>query len=270
MTDRPLTLVEDSLTDQTVSPRHELIFRPSHPPERLHEWARHYHAAARSPVRNWRMLLRRVMRAWRTTREQAYYVVKRTVEFAFAAALLLVLSPLLLFIAVAIKATDGGPALFWQKRVGLWGAPFDFPKFRSMVVGAEKMVDTLVEHNHHGASITFKIKQDPRVTWIGQFVRRFSLDEVPQLWCVLRGDMSLVGPRPALPREVIHYTQADRRRLGVRPGMTCIWQVSGRADVPFKRQVEMDVEYVESYSLWLDVKLVASTVPAVLTGRGAY
>jgi lipopolysaccharide/colanic/teichoic acid biosynthesis glycosyltransferase len=132
------------------------------------------------------------------------------------------------------------------------------------------MVATLKGHNHHGDSITFKIKLDPRVTWIGSLIRRFSLDELPQLWCVLRGQMSLVGPRPALVREVENYTQAHRRRLGVCPGLTCIWQVSGRGDVPFEKQVEMDVEYVENHSFWLDVKLVASTVPAVLSGRGAY
>ena len=179
-------------------------------------------------------------------------------------------SPILLFVAVAIKLTDGGPVLYWQKRVGMWGELFNFPKFRSMVIDADKKVDELKAQNHHGDSITFKIKRDPRVTWIGRFIRRFSLDEFPQLWCVLKGHMAFVGPRPALPREVDLYTQAHRRRLGVRPGMTCIWQVSGRADVPFERQVQMDVDYVESHSLWLDIKLVASTVPAVITGRGAY
>jgi lipopolysaccharide/colanic/teichoic acid biosynthesis glycosyltransferase len=184
--------------------------------------------------------------------------------------LILGTSPLLLFIAIAIKATDRGPILFWQSRVGAWGKVFAFPKFRSMVVGADRMVDTLIDHNHHGNSITFKIKRDPRVTWIGRFIRRFSLDEFPQLWCVLRGDMSLVGPRPALPREVNHYTPAHRRRLDVCPGLTCIWQVSGRADVPFERQVQMDVEYVESHNLWLDLRLILSTVPAVISGRGAY
>ena len=147
---------------------------------------------------------------------------------------------------------------------------FDFPKFRSMIVGAERVVETLAEQNHHGDSITFKIKRDPRVTRVGRLIRRFSLDEFPQLWCVLTGEMSLVGPRPALPKEVDNYTQEHRRRLEVRPGLTCIWQVSGRADVPFERQVEMDVEYVERHNFWLDIRLVASTVPAVITGRGAY
>jgi lipopolysaccharide/colanic/teichoic acid biosynthesis glycosyltransferase len=205
-----------------------------------------------------------------TSRQRTYRIAKRALDFTFAAALLIFSSPLLLFIAVAIKLTDGGPVLFWQKRVGMWGRVFDFPKFRSMVVGADSMVETLIDHNHHGDSITFKIKQDPRVTWIGRFIRRFSLDEFPQLWCVVCGEMSLVGPRPALPREVENYTQANRRRLGVRPGLTCIWQVSGRADIPFERQVEMDVEYVDSHNFWLDLKLVASTVPAVISGRGAY
>jgi lipopolysaccharide/colanic/teichoic acid biosynthesis glycosyltransferase len=204
------------------------------------------------------------------TQEAAYRVAKQTFDILFAATLLIAFSPLLLVIAIAIKLTDGGPVLFWQKRVGMWGEEFDFPKFRSMIVGADKIVDTLAAHNHHGDSLTFKIKRDPRVTKIGLFIRRFSLDEFPQLWCVLRGQMSIVGPRPALPREVRHYTQEQRRRLGVRPGLTCIWQVSGRADVPFDRQVQMDVDYVENHSFWLDLRLVASTVPAVITGRGAY
>jgi lipopolysaccharide/colanic/teichoic acid biosynthesis glycosyltransferase len=204
------------------------------------------------------------------TRQRAYRIAKRAFDFAFAAALLLVSSPLLALIAVAIKLTDGGPVLYWQERVGMWGEVFAFPKFRSMIPKADQLVDTLMDHNHHGNSITFKIKRDPRVTWIGRLIRRYSLDEFPQLWCVLCGQMSLVGPRPALPREVDNYTQAHRRRLGVCPGLTCIWQVSGRGDVPFEKQVEMDVEYVESHSFWLDVKLVACTVPAVLSGRGAY
>jgi len=252
-----------------VSPGIEVPFR--HPPsQRVHEWARHYQRVAKTPARNWRSTRRRGERALHATRERAYRIAKRTLDFTFAAALLIFSSPLLLFIAVAIKLTDRGPVLFWQKRVGMWGQLFNFPKFRSMVVGADRMVETLIDHNHHGDSITFKIKRDPRVTWIGRLIRRFSLDEFPQLWCVLRGQMSLVGPRPALPREVENYTQAHRRRLGVRPGLTCTWQVSGRADVPFERQVEMDIDYVDSHNFWLDLKLVASTVPAVISGRGAY
>jgi lipopolysaccharide/colanic/teichoic acid biosynthesis glycosyltransferase len=253
-----------------VSPGIEIPFVTNPRSGRVHEWAQHYQRVAKAPARIGRRIRRRAERAANMGRERLYRITKRAFDFVFAATLLTLSSPLLLFIALAIKLTDCGPVLFWQKRVGMWGQTFDFPKFRSMVVGADRMVETLIEHNHHGDSITFKIKRDPRVTWIGRFIRRFSLDEFPQLWCVLIGQMSLVGPRPALPREVENYTQADRRRLGVRPGLTCTWQVSGRADVPFHRQVQMDIDYVESHSFWLDMKLVASTVPAVITGRGAY
>jgi lipopolysaccharide/colanic/teichoic acid biosynthesis glycosyltransferase len=238
--------------------------------QRLLELAQRYERVAKIPARSWRRTRRRSERTLHAAREKTYRIAKRAFDLSFAAALLLLSSPLLLLIAAAIKLTDGGPVLFWQKRVGMWGQTFDFPKFRSMVLGADKIVDALRDHNHHGDSITFKIKRDPRVTWVGRLIRRFSLDEFPQLWCVVRGQMSLVGPRPALPREVSYYTQEHRRRLSVRPGLTCIWQVSGRADVPFDRQVQMDVEYVESHNFWLDLRLVASTVPAVITGRGAY
>jgi lipopolysaccharide/colanic/teichoic acid biosynthesis glycosyltransferase len=253
-----------------VSPVLDITFDPESQSERLRDLAHRYQRVAKLPMRSWRRTRRRGERSLHAARENAHRIAKRTFDVAFGVALLVLSSPVLFFIALAIKLTDGGPVLYWQERVGLWGQVFAFPKFRSMMVGADDIVDTLAEHNHHGASITFKIKRDPRVTWIGRLIRRFSLDEFPQLWCVLRGQMSLVGPRPALPREVSYYTQEHRRRLGVRPGLTCIWQVSGRADVPFERQVQMDVEYVESHSFWLDLKLVASTVPAVITGRGAY
>jgi lipopolysaccharide/colanic/teichoic acid biosynthesis glycosyltransferase len=114
------------------------------------------------------------------------------------------------------------------------------------------------------------MKDDPRITWIGKIIRKFSIDELPQLWCVLRGDMSLVGPRPPVPREVALYSLADRRRLEITPGLTCIWQVSGRGDIPFPQQVKLDVDYIESQSFWVDLKLLFLTVPAVLTGKGAY
>jgi lipopolysaccharide/colanic/teichoic acid biosynthesis glycosyltransferase len=119
-------------------------------------------------------------------------------------------------------------------------------------------------------TLTFKMKNDPRITWIGRIIRKGSIDELPQLWCVLKGDMSLVGPRPPVPREVALYTLADRRRLDAMPGLTCFWQVRGRGDIPFPQQVQLDVEYIESQSLWLDIKLLFQTVPAVLFGKGAY
>lgn len=239
-------------------------------PRSVEEWARRYRRAGRLPTRSLRKIRRCGKAAMLGARQAAYRVTKRIFDVAFALLLLTLFSPLMLLIAAAIKLTDGGPVLYWQERVGMWGETFPFPKFRSMVVKADEMVESLIDKNHHGASVTFKIKRDPRVTCIGRLIRRFSVDEFPQLWCVVRGQMSLVGPRPALPREVNKYTQEHRRRLGVRPGMTCIWQVSGRGDVPFERQVQMDVDYVESHNFWLDIKLVLSTVPAVLTGRGAY
>jgi lipopolysaccharide/colanic/teichoic acid biosynthesis glycosyltransferase len=196
--------------------------------------------------------------------------VKRGADVVVAATLLVALAPLFAVIAVAVKLTDGGPVLFWQTRVGRWGRPFRCPKFRSMVPNAEALLAQVQAINHHAEGVTFKARRDPRVTWVGRILRRFSLDELPQLWCVFAGHMTLVGPRPAVPREVAQYTLADRRRLEVTPGLTCIWQVSGRGDVPFPRQVEMDVEYIETQSPWLDLKLLVRTVPAVVSGRGAY
>ena len=197
-------------------------------------------------------------------------VVKRAIDIAASTALLLALSPLFLSVAVLIKLTDRGPILFWQTRVGRWGREFPFPKFRSMVVNAEQVRQQLLAQSDHEDSITFKMKRDPRITWIGRIIRKLSIDELPQLWCVLRGDMSLVGPRPPLPSEVEQYSLSDRRRLEVIPGLTCIWQVSGRGDIPFAEQVELDAQYIESQSLWLDILLLLKTVPAVLLGRGAY
>jgi lipopolysaccharide/colanic/teichoic acid biosynthesis glycosyltransferase len=139
-----------------------------------------------------------------------------------------------------------------------------------MVPDADKIAHSLAEQNHHGVSITFKMKRDPRVTLVGRIIRRFSIDELPQLWCVLTGEMTLVGPRPALPREVIKYSLAERRRLDVKPGLTCSWQVNGRGDLPFDQQWKLDVDYIESRNLTVDLKLLIQTVPAVLLGRGAY
>ena len=195
---------------------------------------------------------------------------KRFLDIAVSAGMLLLLMPLGAVVALLIRCTDGGPALFWQTRVGYRGRRFAFPKFRSMVVNAEALRDKLESLNSHGDSLTFKMKRDPRITWIGRIIRKLSIDELPQLWCVLAGDMSLVGPRPPLPREVELYSPADFRRLHAVPGLTCTWQVSGRGDIPFDKQVELDVHYIENRSFWLDLKLLFLTVPAVITGRGAY
>jgi lipopolysaccharide/colanic/teichoic acid biosynthesis glycosyltransferase len=184
--------------------------------------------------------------------------------------LLIVLAPLLLAIAIVITLADGGPPLYWQRRVGYGGREFWFPKFRSMRVDADRLQGALRRYADHSASLTFKMRRDPRLTAIGRPLRTFSLDELPQLWCVLRGEMSMVGPRPPLPEEVAQYSETARRRLHVRPGLTCIWQVSGRSDIPFASQVVLDLHYIRHQSLWLDLKLVLLTIPAVLSGRGAY
>ena len=198
-------------------------------------------------------------------------IVKRTIDIVVSAVALVVLTPLFIIVAAAIKLEDPeGGVLYWQIRVGKWGREFPFPKFRSMVANAAELKDALLAQNDHKDSITFKMKDDPRITRVGRFIRRFSIDELPQFWCVLVGDMSLVGPRPAIQREVAEYTIKDRCRLEVTPGLTCIWQVSGRGDIPFDQQVRLDEEYILSQSLWVDLKLLLLTIPAILTGRGAY
>lgn len=202
---------------------------------------------------------------------------KRALDLVGATVATVLLSPLLVVVAACIKLTDGGPVLFWQRRVGIHGREFWFPKYRSMMVNADRLIRMLTTRNQHAAAgsekkkdVTFKMKDDPRITWIGKLIRKLSIDEMPQLWCVLKGDMSLVGPRPPLPAEVARYSPRDRRRLEVTPGLTCIWQVSGRGDVPFPEQVAMDIEYIETRSFWFDLKLIARTIPAVLRGKGAY
>lgn len=198
------------------------------------------------------------------------HIIKRTIDIAAAAMALLVISPLLLIVAILIKVNDGGPVLFWQVRVGKWGREFAFPKFRSMVIHAEQLKAAIASQSHHSDSITFKMKRDPRVTWIGRIIRKLSIDELPQLWSVLKGDMTLVGPRPAIVSEVAQYSLADRRRLNVKPGLTSLWAIQGRGDIPFARQVELDVAYIESQSLWHDLQILVKTIPAVLLGKGAY
>jgi lipopolysaccharide/colanic/teichoic acid biosynthesis glycosyltransferase len=197
-------------------------------------------------------------------------LLKRLMDITAALVLLVLLAPLLAVVAVCIKCTDGGPVLFWQTRIGQWGREFAFPKFRSMVMNAESLKDQLVARSDHADQRTFKMKRDPRVTWIGRIIRKLSIDELPQLWNVLVGQMALVGPRPPVPREVAQYTLQDRRRLDVKPGLTCLWQIGGRADIPFPQQVQLDIQYIESRSLRGDVGILLKTIPAVLLGRGAY
>ena len=195
---------------------------------------------------------------------------KRTVDIVGSVLLLFALSPFFAVIAVFIKFESPGPVLFKQIRVGKWGQTFGMYKFRSMYQDAERRREALEAQNEVPGGVIFKLKRDPRITRIGRFIRRRSIDELPQLLNVLAGEMSLVGPRPAIPSEVSLYTLADRQRLDVPPGITCIWQVSGRSEIPFDKQVELDIAYIEAQSLWLDMKLMLKTVPAVLSGRGAY
>jgi lipopolysaccharide/colanic/teichoic acid biosynthesis glycosyltransferase len=205
---------------------------------------------------------------WRST---APRMAKRALDLLVVVPAVVLLLPLFAVVALAIKLHDGGPVLYWQKRVGRDGREFAFPKFRSMRVHDERERERLLSTNEHGAEgVTFKMKRDPRITPVGRLIRRTSIDELPQLWCVLRGTMSLVGPRPPLPSEVARYTLEDRQRLCVTPGLTCIWQVSGRSEVPFPQQVQMDLDYIRKPSLWADIGLLLKTLPAVVRGRGAY
>jgi exopolysaccharide biosynthesis polyprenyl glycosylphosphotransferase len=198
------------------------------------------------------------------------YLVKRLFDMVASAVLLVLLLPLLALVALAIRLESPGPILFKQNRVGRWGRLFTMWKFRSMYTDAEARKAALMAENEMAGGVTFKMRNDPRVTRVGRFIRKTSIDELPQLWNVLRGDMSLVGPRPPVPAEVDQYSLSDRRRLEVIPGITCIWQISGRSEIPFEQQVELDVQYIESQSFWTDLKILLKTVPALLLGTGAY
>ncbi|MDD3474138.1 MAG: sugar transferase [Syntrophaceae bacterium] len=221
-------------------------------------------------VSRWRLWLRFYIKknAWMVVLEGSR-ALKRLIDIFGSAFGLLALSPVFGITALLIKLEDGGPIFFSQQRVGKWGRRFNMYKFRSMVVNADKIKNELLEKNETGGVI-FKMKKDPRITRVGRIIRKLSIDELPQLYNVLKGDMSLVGPRPSLPKEVDEYSLSDRRRLEVIPGLTCLWQVSGRSDINFEGQVRLDVQYLESQSLWGDIVLLLKTIPAVLLGKGAY
>jgi exopolysaccharide biosynthesis polyprenyl glycosylphosphotransferase len=196
--------------------------------------------------------------------------VKRVTDIVLTSVGLLMIAPLLLIVALLIKVDDPkGPVIFRQRRVGIGGNPFTMYKFRSMAVDAEQRLAELKEHNE-GAGPLFKIEDDPRVTRIGKFLRRYSLDELPQLFNVLTGSMSLVGPRPPLQTEVDEYADHIRRRLKVTPGVTGLWQVSGRSLLTWDESVRIDLNYVENWSLWLDLQIIFRTAYAVLAKKGAY
>ena len=194
--------------------------------------------------------------------------LKRVLDLVVSGCALVLLSPLFLITAILIKLEDRGPVFFKQTRVGLKGRTFSMWKFRSMIVNAESSKDKLLKQNQMHGGVLFK--PDPRVTKIGKWIRKFSIDELPQLVNVIRGEMSLVGPRPAVPREVIEYKVEDLQRLNVKPGLTCFWQAGGRNNIDFKGQVRLDVQYIRSESVWLDLRLLLKTIPAVLFGTGAY
>ena len=205
-----------------------------------------------------------------STKTQPFsYAMKRMFDIVASATGLLLLSPLLLVVAIIIKLTDGGPVFFTQKRVGLHGAHFGMLKFRSMVVNADALKDQLMAQNEMQGGIVFKMKNDPRITTIGRFIRKYSIDELPQIINILRGDMTIVGPRPAVPREVAQYKVWQRRRLSVRPGLTCYWQVSGRNEIGFDEWMQLDLRYVDNWNLVIDLELILKTFPVVFTGRGA-
>jgi exopolysaccharide biosynthesis polyprenyl glycosylphosphotransferase len=197
------------------------------------------------------------------------YLIKRLLDILVSFILLIVFSPLFLLTWIAIKIDDPGPAFYNQIRVKRWGDHFRMYKFRSMLVDADQMKVNLKEKNESG-EVIFKIRKDPRATRVGRVIRKLSIDELPQLWNVLKGDMSLVGPRPPLPSEVDNYDYEYRKRLDVKPGLTCFWQISGRSDINFRGQVKLDLEYIESQSFWTDFKILLRTIPAVIFGKGAY
>lgn len=215
--------------------------------------------------------------AWRVTVQSARFA-KRAVDLVLSSILLAAFSPLLLTVAWCVRR-DGGPAFFKQNRIGIKGHEFAMLKFRSMSVDAESRLADLQHLNEKQDGITFKIKDDPRITPIGKFIRKASIDELPQLLNVIRGDMSLVGPRPPLPSEVAHYSVADRRRLLIKPGITCLWQIGERQGglfevgdrnaIDFPEQVALDVRYIESQSFISDCWILLKTIPAVLMGKGA-
>lgn len=199
----------------------------------------------------------------------AYKLIKRMMDILLSALALVILSPVFLITAVFIKREDHGPVFFIQQRAGKDMRPFSIYKFRSMYVNADEKMDEMMKNNEQTGH-AFKIKDDPRITRTGKMIRRFSIDELPQLINIIKGDMSIVGPRPILTFQMEECSPYERQRLVVQPGLTCYWQIGGRADVTWEEWVEMDLDYIEDMSLWTDLKMIAKTVPVVFSGDGAY
>ncbi|WP_302541783.1 sugar transferase [uncultured Clostridium sp.] len=200
---------------------------------------------------------------------RVYEICKRTIDIIGAGLGLILLSPIIAIVACAVKFTSKGPVFFSQKRVGKNGELFEMYKFRSMVVNAEELKENLEEQNEMSGPM-FKIKDDPRITKVGKFIRKTSIDELPQLWNILKGDMSLVGPRPSLPKEVEQFDNWMFKRLSVRPGLTCYWQVSGRNNIDFEDWMKLDVKYVEERNFWIDIKLIFKTVFVLFGDKNAH
>lgn len=200
---------------------------------------------------------------------RGYQVMRRVQDIFFSLLAIIVLSPVFLIVAIAIVIDDPGAGpIFVQERIGKDGKPFRFYKFRSMCPNAEAKLDELLKHNEMDGPV-FKIRDDPRITRVGRFIRNTSIDELPQLWNILRGDMSIVGPRPALPREVEQYDDYTRQRLCITPGLTCYWQAAPhRNDLSFEQWLELDLKYIQERSFWVDWKIIFSTVAAVIFEYG--
>jgi lipopolysaccharide/colanic/teichoic acid biosynthesis glycosyltransferase len=224
----------------------------------------------RNPFGRWRIDLRSF---WQRMSWQIFLnhkqTVKRLLDVILSAVALIVLAPVFLIIGLLIMLEDHGPVFFCQKRVGKDGREFKMYKFRSMCLDAESRLGALLLENQHKDGVTFKIKNDPRLTRVGKWLRISSLDEFPQFYNVLIANMSLVGPRPSLPDEVKLYSMAQRYRLTVKPGLTCYWQIGGRSEIDFLAQMKLDVRYIETQSFWVDMNILAKTIPAVLFGKGA-
>ena len=199
---------------------------------------------------------------------RVYKICKRIIDIIGAGLGLILLSPIIAIVACAVKFTSKGPVFFSQKRVGKNGELFEMYKFRSMVVNAEELKENLEEQNEMSGPM-FKIKDDPRITKVGKFIRKTSIDELPQLWNVLKGDMSLVGPRPSLPKEVEQFDNWMFKRLSVRPGLTCYWQVSGRNNIDFEDWMKLDCKYVDDRNIWIDIKLIFKTVGVLFGDKNA-
>lgn len=220
----------------------------------------HYFIYTTSPWRKW----------INEQRENAYLLFKRCLDLLLILALSPLWVPVFLIACIFIKLDSYGPIIFVQKRVGLDGKVFNFYKFRTMYQGSEVELKNIYHLNESNDGVIFKLKKDPRVTRMGKILRKTSLDELPQLFNIILGHMTIVGPRPPIVTEVEKYTLEQRKRLMVRPGLTCLWQISGRSDLPFKVQFRTDQEYIRSQSTWTDIKIMFKTIPAVFSGKGAY